>query len=416
MNPTTKNASPATSTSDAKMAPGGPASGHTASHRRYVLIGAFVLVVVFVGLLLWSIVLRPLTVTVARVEKDVPEQVFGLGTVGARVQSNLGFKVSGVLVSIMADQGQHARAGQILARLDARDVEAQLVVAKANIAQAHANIEKANAGVLSATASLANAKAVAERSERLIKAGGVSEEQMQTDAAALRIATANLAVAQSDVAVYKSALRSAEAQEASQRATLNYYSLSAPYDGWIISRNLELGSSPNPGQSVFTMVAANTIWILAYVDERLAGHLTVGQPALITLRSGPHKTLAGHVARIEIQSDPVNEERLVDIAFDRPPLDVHLAEQAEVVITTGQMTHTVTVPPTAVSDLQDGHGVVWTVEDGRLARRPVTFGRELLNGRLPIVGGLPESAAVVVTPVPRMRVGRAVHVAQELTR
>ena len=222
----------------------------------------------------------------------------------------------------------------------------------------------------------------------------------------MRVATANLASAQSGVAVAEAALQSAEAQEAFEQATLANYSLYAPYDAWIASRNLELGSSPNPGQSVFTLVAPDTVWAVGYVDERLAGRLAIGQPAEIILRSNPAASIPGHVERIEVQSDAVNEERLVDVAFDRAPTDIHLAEQAEVRITTGVAPKAVAVPANAVSDLRDGRGLVWVVKNGRLERRKVKFGSELLDGRLPILEGVSEDEAVVATPVPGMRVGR----------
>jgi len=381
--------------------------------RRRVLLITVAAVLVAISLLIAYRMLGPVNVSVAASETNVPEQVFGLGVVGARIESNLAFKVPGVLVALAADQGDRVRAGQVLARLEARDVAAQLAVARASIAQARANIDKGKADVASAAASLANADAVAGRSARLVDSGVVSEEQRQTDDAAVRVAAANRAVAESEVAVADAALRSAQAQEAAEEATLSFYTLSAPYEGWIVSRNLELGSMPNPGQSVFTVVAANTVWVMAYVDERLAGRLRVGQPVAITLRSDHQTPLPGHVARIEIQSDPVNEERLVDVAFDRIPQDIHLAEQAEVVITTDLLRRAVAVAPIAVAQLHGNHGIVWTVEDGRLAHRPVTLGSELLDGRLPIVAGLPDGAEVVAAQAQGMRVGRAATISDE---
>jgi HlyD family secretion protein len=330
----------------------------------------------------------------------------------ARVQSSVGFKVAGVLGALEADEGDRVRARQVLARLDANDVEAQLAVAKAGVAQARANVAKAKADVASATANLANAKAVSARRAALLAHGNVSQEEAQTSAAAMRVAGASLASAQSGIGVAEATLQSAEAQEAFEEATLANYTLRAPYDAWIVSRNLELGSAVNPGQPVFTMVEAHSVWVLAYIDERLAGRLSVGQAAEIVLRSNPARHYAAHVARIEIQSDPVNEERLVDVAFDDPPPDIHLAEQAEVVITTGTLPQAVAVEQTAATDLRDGHGTVWTVENGRLGRRDVTFGPELLDGRMPIIDGLPSNAWVVNKPASGLRVGRAAGVAK----
>ncbi|HUZ71742.1 MAG TPA: efflux RND transporter periplasmic adaptor subunit [Stellaceae bacterium] len=371
-----------------------------------------VLLIAIVGIATWYSLTRPMVVSIAPVATNVPEQVFGLGTVGARVQSNVGFKVPGVLVALMADQGDRAHAGQVLAQLDARDITAQLAVAKAGVAQAQANIQKAKADVASATASLANAKAISARRAALAQHGNASAEEAQTTEATMRVAAANLGAAQSEVSVAEAARQSAEAQEAFEQATLANYTLYAPYDAWIVSRNLELGSMPNPGQSVFTLVAAHSVWALGYVDERLAGRLSVGQPAEIILRSKPATPLPGHVARIEIQSDAVNEERLVDVAFDRIPDNIHLAEQAEIVITTGVLPRAVPVQPAAVTDYRDGHGTVWTVENGRLERRRVTFGHELLDGRLPVVDGLPDGAEVVAAPASGLRVGGAARVAE----
>lgn len=358
---------------------------------------------------LWS---RPIEVSVAPVETDIPVQVFGLGTVGARVQSSVGFKVSGVLVSLKADQGDRVQTGDILAQLDARDMEAQLAIATAGVAQARANVEKAGADVASASATLDNNKAISSRRAGLAKSGYASAETAQTTEAAVRVAEAVLASAVSGVSVAESALKSAEAQQMYQQAVLANYTLRAPYDAWIVSRNLELGSAANPGQPVFTLVAAHTVWVLGYVDERLAGNLAVGQPVKIVLRSNPATVFPGRVERIEIQSDAVNEERLVDVAFEKIPDAIHLAEQAEVMITTAIEPRAVLVQPAAVTDPKNNRGGVWTVENGRLARREVTFGRQLLDGRLPIIAGLPDGAVVVAEPKSGLRVGRAASIAE----
>ncbi len=384
-----------------------------ARRRAYLLGGATVVIVASGAFLAWRALLRPLPVEAAPLRSNVREQVFGLGVTGARVQSAVGFKVAGVLAEIDADEGDHIRAGQVLARLQSRDAQAQVDMAKAAVLQARENIVKAQADVLSTSASLSNVRRIAQRDASLRDTGVVSREQAQTDEAAVRVASANRAVARSEVAVAQAALRSAEAQQTFEEATLAQYTLRAPYDGWVVARNLELGSMPNPGQPVFTLVQAHSVWAVGYVDERLAGRLRVGQPAQIILRSNPGQPLSGHVARIEIQSDSVNEERIVDVAFDHVPPGIHLAEEAQVEITTGILQRAVLVPQAAISGLQGGHGSVWTVEHGRLARRALNFGPQLLNGAMPIVGGLPAGAAVVAQPAAGLRVGRAARVGAE---
>lgn len=400
-----------TPTDRRKAVQGAPQRGR---HIAWAL--AAVVAVAVVAFLSWSAFLSPVRVSVAPVQSNVRQQVFGLGTVGARVQSNVGFKVAGVLAALDADQGDRVREGQVIARLDAHDIEAQVAVAKAAVAQARASLEKANADVESATANLANARAIATRRQDLVARGFKSIEEAQTTDALARVAAGNLAAAQAGVVVAAAAVQSAEAQQAFEEATLANYTLRAPYDAWVVSRSLELGSAANPGQPVFTLLAAGTVWVRGYVDERLAGRLALGQPADIILRSNPAQPIAGHVERIEIQSDAVNEERLVDVAFDQVPEKTYLAEQAEVVITTGTLARAAVVPPAAIADLHDGRGMVWTVEDGRLARREVGFGPELLDGRLPILDGLPGGATVVAAPVSGLRIGRAARIAKASAR
>lgn len=382
--------------------------------RRKVLLWLLAALIVAAGAgWLWRSYSRPITVEVATVQESVAEQVFGLGTIGADVQSAVGFKVAGVISEINANEGDHVKAGQILARLDARDVAAQVAAAEAGVQQARAAIDKADADVTNADTSLANAMAIAARREALVTQGFASIEETQNDVTAERVAEANLRVAKIEVETARAGLAGALAQEAFEQATLDSYTLRAPYDAWIVARNLNLGASVVPGQAVFTLVDPRTIWAVGYVDERLAGRLRVGQKAEIALRSEPGRRYPAHVARIEIQSNSVNEERLVDVAFDSLPPRIHLAEQAEVYITTATLARAVTVPQTAVTGLAAGQGTVWTLEDGRLRRRKVSFGPELLSGNLPVIAGLPEGARVVVAPTTGLRVGRAAKPARE---
>ncbi len=382
------------------------------TRSRYVWSATLVVAAAGIAFAAWAVLLRPVDVTVAPVATDVAERVYGLGTVGARVQSNVGFKVGGVLVELSADQGDIVKTGDVLARLDASDVEAQLAVAEAGVTQARANVVKAQADVTAAEATLANAKAISDRRTRLAASGVVSKEEAETNATAVSVAEAGVTSARAEQTVAAAALLSANAQVNLQQAIVDDYTVRAPYDARVISRSLELGAAPNPGQTVFTLVQSRTIWVLGYVDERLAGALQVGQPADVTLRSRPGETFKGHIERIEMQSDAVNEERLVDVAFDQIPDDIHLAEQAEIIVTTGQLPRAVLVNSTAVQSRREDHGLVWTVEDGRLARRDVTLGVELLDGRLPILAGVPEGAKVVDAPVSGMREGRAARIVE----
>ena len=158
--------------------------------KRIALVATAI--VIGAGLLVgaWAIFLRPITVQVAHVARDVPVQVFGLGTVEARVTSKVGFKVSGVLVDLRADVGDRVAKGAILARLDDREQSARAARAKAATEQAEANFQRATASVQKAQANFANAKNISERRQQLVQSATASVESAETaktaqDAAAL---------------------------------------------------------------------------------------------------------------------------------------------------------------------------------------------------------------------------------------
>ena len=147
--------------------------------------------------------------------------------------------------------------------------------------------------------------------------------------------------------------------------------------------------------------------MLAYIDESKAGEIKVGEPAEIVLRSHPGPRLKGKVARIEPESDRVNEERSIEVAFDHIPAYANLGEQAEVYITTVHLPQPCWCRRRRSSGSARISGTVWTVEDGHLQQREVTLGHRLLDGRYEITGGVPKGAKVVTQLRSGLRVGRA---------
>jgi HlyD family secretion protein len=382
--------------------------------RKYLLLLLSLLsLVVGAGIASWVMVLRPITVPIARAEHDVPVQVFGLGTVEARVTSKVGFKVSGALVDVRADVGERVAKGAVLARLDDREQTARVGKAKAGVQQAEANLQRAKANLDKANANYTNAKSISERRQKLVQSSITSIESADTAKAAEDVAHADVNLASSDIQVALAAIADAKAQEEQEKATLDFSTLTSPYDAMVIARQKERGSALGVGEPVLTLIDPKTVWVLAYIDESKAGEIRIGTSAQIVLRSLPGQRFAGHVARIEPESDRVNEERRVQIAFDSLLDDFHLGEQAEVYITTTRLPQALLVPEAAIEGLGKNRGTVWTVEDGHLQQRDVMLGHRLLDGRYEITGGLPDNASVVTQLHSGRRIGRAVKVTEE---
>jgi len=376
------------------------------SVSRYLLVSLIILVLLVVGYLV--IVKRPLLVEVVDVERGVSVQVFGLGTVEARILSKVGFEVGGMLVELAVDHGERVKQGTVLARLHSAEQQVHVTRAQAKLTQAEAALQKDEAVLVRSRAILEQRQQTNRRQQALVKQQAASQEVVDEAHMNEAVAAANVTVTESEIAVARANLQDAHAQLTLETTILDHYTLYAPYDGIVIKRHKELGTVLNSGEPLFTLVDPASVWALAYVDEARAGHLQPGQPAEVRLRSRPNKPLLAHVVRIDIESDRVSEERRVYVKCDQCPADFHLGEQIEVFITVATLPEALLVPEIAV-DLYDGAGgTVWTVEDDVLQQRKVRFGQRTLDGRLEITGGLAQDARVLARWPPGLRAGRTV--------
>lgn len=250
-----------------------------------------------------------------------------------------------------------------------------------------------------------------ERQQELVQRGTTSQQLADEAQAAFDIAKADLAQARSAVTVAGANVEQAKAALAFEEARLAKQSLHAPYDALVIQQHRELGSALNANETVFTLVDPVTIWALAYIDEARASAIEVGQPAEVIRRSAPDLRIPAKVVRIDIESDRVNEEYRVYVRCGGCPLAFHLGEQAEVRITVATLSTAHLVKMNALANIRGNNATAWTVEDGRLEQRQVMLGHRTLDGRVEIVGGVPEGAELVDGPTEGLQAGRRATIA-----
>lgn len=355
----------------------------------------------------WYATQRPLKVPVAAIETDIPIKVFGLGTVEARVLSNVGFETGGMLVTVHVDHGDRVAAGTVLASLSTASQEAKVAKAEAVQRSADAQAKRTEAQFGRANAALAQKESSAKRRRDLADRSAGSQEAAELAETDVQTATADRNVAEADREVARAAQADARANLLAEQTTLAKHRLIAPFDALVLARKRELGAALNPGEAVFTLVDPATIWVLAYVDEGRAGDLAVGQPATITLRSRPATPFAGKIARIGLESDRVTEERRVYVTCQDCPAEMVVGEQAEVVIETGRLAKARLVPENAVHGYDGVAGVVWVIDGGQLDQRRVRFAARTMDARVAVTDAVPETVAIATTVGAGFSVGRA---------
>ncbi|MDF2118446.1 efflux RND transporter periplasmic adaptor subunit [Roseiarcaceae bacterium H3SJ34-1] len=355
----------------------------------------------------WRFV-REIPVRVATPAQNVSVRVFGIGTIEAQVVSKVGFQIAGKLISIEADQGDFVKAGALLAKLDDEAQRSKLEKSEAARRQAAANLAKAQAQRERAEITYQQKKSVNARRQTLAGRGSVSQEAAEEAQAAEEIALGDVKVIEADTRVAAVLQDDANAQRRIDAVVLAQHELRAPFDARVVARTKELGGIANAGEAVFTLIAPDSIWVKAYVDEALAGGLEIGQAAVVRLRSEPDRLFETEVVRIDQENDRLTEERRVYVRCRvcNPQHQLrYLGEQAEVEIVKKVIPSGLFVPLKYIDGYDGRSGIVWTLQDGRLARQHVQLGERLIDARIQIVSD--PKGQVVIDDRADLRPGRA---------
>lgn len=344
--------------------------------------------------------------TRAAVRADLNPGVHGIGTVEARHAYAVGPIQAGRLLRVLVDQGDRVKAGQLLAEIDPVDLGQRAEAARSAEARARQAAHAAQAQVAEAESRARLAQDNSARYQALYRQNFVAREMADSRgheaaaaAAALAAARANAAAAQREIGRAVAELRGIGEQRASLR-------LLSPIDGVVTAREAEPGATVVAGQAVLRLADPARAWVRARVDQARAGGVAPGQAADIVLRSAPGRALSGKVARVELQSDAVTEERIVNVAFDPAPSRLYLGELAEVTIRLPGARHALTVPRAALAQ-HAGRAGVWQVQDGRARFKPLAPGLQT-DDRVQVLAGLAEGERVIVYSAEQLEEGMRV--------
>ena len=253
-----------------------------------------------------------------------PGELVLYGNVDLR-QADLPFNASERVTDVLVQEGDHVKAGQVMARLDPTRMEPQVAKAEADVAAEQQVVNRLHAGtrpeevsqgranVLSAQADTANAQRQYDRLVELARSSSgraVSKQDLDSAKAALDVARARLAVnrkalelqvagpRKEDIAQAEAQLRSDEAQLALLHRQLADMELKAPIDGVVRSRLVEPGEMASPQKAAFTLAITDPKWIRAYVSEPDLGAVREGLKATITTDAFPSHPFEGWVGFI----------------------------------------------------------------------------------------------------------------------
>ena len=211
-------------------------------------------------------------------------------------------KFAGRIAALMADEGDLVQAGQVLARMDTRDLEASLRSAEAAIDMARHSIDSAQADLVQQAAQLKLAAQQLQRSRALVPRGFATIEELDQRQSAYDAAVSAYHSTDAKLAAAKAALDQAEHNAELIRVNIADNTLVAPKPGPIEYREANVGEVLPAGGKVFTMLNAAYVYMDIFLPTAQAGRVLLGAPARIALDAVPDRPIPARVTFVASQN------------------------------------------------------------------------------------------------------------------
>jgi RND family efflux transporter MFP subunit len=376
--------------------------------RRKRLLWAAVAAIVLVAAVVLVRLNASIAVETASVVTAYPSQAYTLlnatGYVVAQRKAAVASKATGRLEWLGVREGSHVRQDEVLARLENRDVTAQMEQAAANVSLARANLEQAQA-------EMREAERAFLRSQELMERKFVSPAAHDT-------AVARREKARAAINGQKAAIAVAQANFRAAQVAVEQTLIRAPFEGVVLTKNANVGDVITPFSSatgsqaaVVTMADMSTLEVEADVSESSVGKVTVDQPCEIQLDALPGMRFRGVVGRMVPTVDRAKATVTVKVRFvDKDPR-VLPEMSAKVAFLEKEMPPELraarTVAPRTALVERGGRTVVYVIRDGRALETAVEPG-EPIGDAVEIVKGVKAGEKVASSPPASLRDGAKV--------
>ena len=328
--------------------------------------------------------LRP--VKVAKIAAASPKRTLTYsGVVRPRVESALGFRVSGKIIARSVNVGDRIEMEQTIARVDDTDLKLAENSARAGVASARSRRDVASDN-------LQRAKVLSPKA--IISQAAYDTRRNELDAAS-------------------AALDAAEAQLRQAVNAVGYTTLRADKAGIVTAVVAEPGQVVNAGQAVATVAESGETEVAIAVPEQDAARIAVGQNSKVTLWAGSGVNLDGRVREIAGQADPVSRTYAVRIAIDTPPQAMRLGMTALVALTIEDETAQMVVPLMAITE-EGGTPIAFVVDTASKAvRKTAVTIAGIAEGGVRIASGLQPGDLIVTAGVQFLQDGMRIRLPGE---
>ena len=365
----------------------------------------------------------------AAISRQLPRFFEGTGSLAADVQTDVQPQTAGKIVTVGVDMGSAVRRGQMLVRLEAADYQlrveqavAQLENAKAAVKQAEERIGLRSgqsfvpervADVAAARANYDLAESNFQRAQKLVESGDISraeydqrkaqrDQLRQVYESAITIARQNYAA----VLVARTNVTNAQTQVDLARRNLSYTIVTAPIDGYVLERPVDVGAYVSTTTRIATIVKTNPLWIRIDVPEQAVPQIKNGQSVSLTTSSWPDRSFSGHIARVSPNVSATSRTLTVEAEIDNGGGMLKPGQFATVRVLLPQSEAAVLVPQRALRTIS-GATYVFVIKNGHAEQRLIQAG-QTEGDLVEIKSGVAENELVATSNVDQLSDGATV--------
>lgn len=306
-------------------------------------------------------------------ERMIAREINGPGLMGATNQVVVTARIQAFLAEVRVDRNDEVKAGQILATLNATDLEHQLVAAQANDRAALESVREAELQRDRLAIAALTAKADLERRQTLLASNSISKAEFDLFEGTQKQAEAELARASATIERAKAQAAAAAAEVEQLQSRIAETSIRSPVDGVVVSRSRTVGDLLSPGVELMQIVDPTSLLVFARFDESAMASVWPGQTARVVFSSDPHRPYAATVSRIGRQVDQETREFTVDLKLGEVPPNWAVGQRATVTILAESPSPGIAVPQRFLARDQGRVGL-WLAHDGRAYWTPVSLG------------------------------------------
>jgi len=235
----------------------------------------------------------------------IPPLPAGIADGNGRLEADpidIATKFAGRIAELRVDEGAIVKAGQVLAVMDTRDLEASLKKAQAQVEQANKAIVEANANVTQAHTQVVLAEQQMERAQQLLKNGWITRELFDQRQQQVHGAQAAELAAQARVRAAEAVLNAAQHDVELYKVNIADNTLVAPRDGRIEYRIANVGEVLPAGGKVFTLLDIGYVYMDIYLPTATAGRVRIDDDARIVLDAYPDRPIPAKVTFVASQA------------------------------------------------------------------------------------------------------------------